>query len=208
MAHPTLVPIITGTPGNPPTYNVGMAETFSWIPVENDASRPLYARANYIVNLSDLSISLSASDINIGGVEIVDGDNHAVRATVVQDLGNGNSIQVLTQDLESTIDDITIGDKGGVNFVTIQPAQSALRVYPASFTLCETKTSGAPSFNTGQILISNPNNSLASVILTLTSGLSCKIPVGKQSETNHFILLNLSVSAVNNYSGCEITFFG
>ena len=27
----TLTPIITGTPGQPPSYNVGMAETFSWI---------------------------------------------------------------------------------------------------------------------------------------------------------------------------------
>ena len=79
----TLSPILTGTPGEPPSYNVGMAETFSWIPIENDANRPLFARAGYITNLSDLSISLSASDINIGAVELADGTNHSVRATIV-----------------------------------------------------------------------------------------------------------------------------
>ena len=51
----TLNPILTATPGNPLTYNVGMAETFSWIPVENDADRPIYARASYLVNASDIT---------------------------------------------------------------------------------------------------------------------------------------------------------
>lgn len=46
----TLTPILTGTPGQPPTYNVGMAETFSWVPVQNDVSRPLFAKAVYNVN--------------------------------------------------------------------------------------------------------------------------------------------------------------
>jgi len=45
----TLTPILTTTPSTPPTWNVGMAETFSWVPVEG-AHRPLWARASYIVN--------------------------------------------------------------------------------------------------------------------------------------------------------------
>lgn len=67
----TLNPILTATPGNPLTYNVGMAETFSWIPVENDADRPIYARATYLTNASDISVSLSAGNINVSldGVE-------------------------------------------------------------------------------------------------------------------------------------------
>jgi len=44
-----LNPILSATPSAPPTYNVGMAETFSWVPVEG-ANRPLWARASYIVN--------------------------------------------------------------------------------------------------------------------------------------------------------------
>jgi hypothetical protein len=67
----TLNPILTATPGNPLTYNVGMAETFSWIPVENDAERPIFARATYLTNASDISVSLSAGNINVSldGVE-------------------------------------------------------------------------------------------------------------------------------------------
>jgi len=45
------------------------------------------------------------------------------------------------------------------------------------------------------------------VTLTLTSGLSCRIPIGKTTESNHVLRLNVAVSAVNIYNGCEITFF-
>ena len=41
----TLSPILTATLGNPLTYNVGMSETFSWVPVKNDAERLIYALA-------------------------------------------------------------------------------------------------------------------------------------------------------------------
>lgn len=127
MPAPTLVPILTGTPGNPPSYNVGMAETFSWIPVDNDRDRPLFARAGYITNLKDISISLSASNVNIGGVELTDGSDPSIVATVVRDLVKGNSLQVLTQNLESSSNTITIGDKAG-NFASVNSALSSLRV--------------------------------------------------------------------------------
>jgi len=42
-------PLLTATPSNTPTYNPGMAETFSWIPVEG-AGRPLFARAVYMAD--------------------------------------------------------------------------------------------------------------------------------------------------------------
>ena len=206
-----LTPILSVTPGTSPNYNVGMAETFSWIPVDNNANRPLYARANYIVNLADLSISLSASDINIGGVEIIDGTNNAIRATVTQDVVNGNSLQVQTQDLESSIDDISIGDKQG-HYADVNSTLSALNVYPVvpsgGYTLCDTRTSGYPTFTSKEILIHNSTNSDVNVTLTLTSGLSCRVPIGKSTEPNHILRLNVAVSAVNIYSGCEITFFG
>jgi hypothetical protein len=206
-----LTPILSVTPGTSPNYNVGMAETFSWIPVDNNVNRPLYARANYIVNLADLSISLSASDINIGGVEIIDGTNNAIRATVTQDVVNGNSLQVQTQDLESSIDDISIGDKQG-HYADVNSTLSALNVYPVvpsgGYTLCDTRTSGYPTFTSKEILIHNSTNSDVNVTLTLTSGLSCRVPIGKSTEPNHILRLNVAVSAVNIYSGCEITFFG
>ena len=62
----TLTPRLTTTPGGPsPSYSVGIAETFSWVPIDNDAGRPLFARATYITNASDLSISLSAAELNV-----------------------------------------------------------------------------------------------------------------------------------------------
>ena len=57
-------PLLTATPSSPPTYNPSMADTFSWIPVEG-AGRPLYARATYLANASDVSVSLSAGVLNI-----------------------------------------------------------------------------------------------------------------------------------------------
>lgn len=60
----SLSPLLTATPTTPPTYNVGMAETFSWVPVEG-AGRPLYARATYLANPEDITVSLSAGNINV-----------------------------------------------------------------------------------------------------------------------------------------------
>lgn len=200
----TLTPIITGTPGQPPSYNVGMAETFSWVPVGNDAGRPLFARAGYITNLSDMSISLSASNINIGAVEIKDG-NSGLTADVEAIAEGFNALRVLTQDLDSKTDDVAIGDRIG-NSALVNSALSALCVYsiPYSFTKCETRTSGNPSFIPKQILLHNAGNSNANIILTLTTGLTCNIPVAKDYATA--FSLNLSVSGVNAYDGCSITF--
>jgi hypothetical protein len=49
----TFTPILTTTPSNPPTYNFGIAETFSWVPIQNDIGRPLFAKATFSVNRSD-----------------------------------------------------------------------------------------------------------------------------------------------------------
>jgi hypothetical protein len=48
----SLTPIITATPGNQLSYNNGMAETFSWVPVQN-TERPLFAKAVYPVQISE-----------------------------------------------------------------------------------------------------------------------------------------------------------
>lgn len=63
----TLNPILSVTPGDPPTYNVGMAETFSWVPINNNANRPLFARANYITNLQDIANSVLSTNFDAFG---------------------------------------------------------------------------------------------------------------------------------------------
>jgi hypothetical protein len=124
----SLNPVLTTTPGVVPTHNFGLCETFSYVPVEG-AGRPLYAKASYITNLSDMSISLSAGDLFIGAVTIKD-QNSGINCDVVSDPDNGlNALRVFTQDLESVHDDVTIGDKSGNNFATINETFSALNVF-------------------------------------------------------------------------------
>lgn len=206
----TLTSILSATKDTPQAYNEGIATAYSWVPTVGEAlGRPMFAKASYITNFSDLQVSLSTADINIGSVQISD-QVSGITADVVPVAGYGNGLQVLTQDLESDIDDITIGDKNK-NYATVNSVFSALHVFPvvqaAGHTLCETKTSGNPTFTSKEILIHNPANNAVQVTLTLTSGLSCSVPLGKTTEPNHVLRLNVAVSAVNIYSGCEVTFF-
>lgn len=122
-----LTPILCATAGTSKAYNPGIAETYSWLPIEGEAlGRPLYARASYITNFSDMAINLSASEVSIGAVTLKD-NNSGLNADVVSVPGYGAGLQVLTQDLESSIDDITIGDKNG-NYASVDPVLSALNV--------------------------------------------------------------------------------
>ena len=116
----TLTPRFTPTPNLPPDYNVGMAETFSWIPIQG-AGRPLYARANYITNFEDFTISLSAAELNITSIEIKDGNSN--RLADVEDAGNGlNALRVLTQDLEPQHDTVSLADIEGNNVTVTTPS--------------------------------------------------------------------------------------
>lgn len=111
---------LSATPVN---CNVGYAN--SWIHVPNDANRELFAQASYVTNFEDFTVSLSTGNVNIGAVEIKDG-NSGAKVDVVSDDGV-NALRVLSQDLESSVDDITIGDKGG-RFATVDSPTSALNV--------------------------------------------------------------------------------
>lgn len=122
----TLITKLTSTPGTPPTYNVGMAETFSWIPI-GGAGRPLYARASYITNFEDFTISLSAAELNIESITIKDGNSG--RIADVEDAGNGlNGLRVVTQDLEPQHDTVSLADIGGNN-VSVTSSTSSLNVH-------------------------------------------------------------------------------
>jgi len=107
----------------PTNGNVGYNN--SWLQVDNNANRDLFAQASYVTNFDDFSVSLSAGNLNIGSVEIKDG-NSGAKVDVVADDGV-NALRVLSQDLESSVDDITIGDKTG-RFATVDATTSALNV--------------------------------------------------------------------------------
>lgn len=172
---------------------------------------PKYGILTHITNFDDMSVTLSADNVNIGSVAIKDNNTGALADVVTDPDNNLNALRVISQDLESEVDDITIGDRGGINFASIQNGLSALRVYPVvqsgGYTKCETRTSGNPSFIPSQIVIHNNSNDDVNVVITLTSDMTCSIPVGKNSSQNHIMILNLAVSAVTNYNGTTITFF-
>ena len=109
----------------PLNCNVGYNN--SWLKVRNNADRDLFAQANYITNFDDLSISLSAADVNIGTVHISD-HTTGLKADVVNVGVGSGALRVITQDLESTEDDVTIGDRDG-NFAAVYKQLSALKVY-------------------------------------------------------------------------------
>ena len=186
--------------------NVNLCHNNSWIKVDNNADRALYAQAAYVTNLDDLKINVQSPNIKIGSVKLEDSDSGLMADVVSVGTGSG-ALRVISQDLESSEDDVTIGDREG-NFASVNSSLSALNVYITnpSFTKCETRTFGTPSFVSKQILIYNNSNTTANVSLTLSSGMNCQIPVGS-SGYNNTINLNLEVVEVNNYYGCIINFF-
>lgn len=113
---------VSARPVNP---NVGWNN--SWIQVDNNADRPLYAAASYITNFDGLTVALSAGNVDIGSIHIED-PTSGLKVNVA-DIGTGlGALRVLSQDLESDLDDISIGDKGGKNFASIYAPTSSLNV--------------------------------------------------------------------------------
>ena len=131
-------------------FNPNVAHNNSWIQVDNNAGRPLYAQASYITNFDGLSVTLSAGNLDVGSFHIEDPDS-GLKANVlgagvgqggivtliadtttgllanVASVGTGQgALRVLTQDLDSVHDSITIGDRNG-NFAYI--TNSALNVF-------------------------------------------------------------------------------
>jgi hypothetical protein len=106
-------------------FNPNVAHNNSWITVGNNAGRELYAQASYITNLDGLSVTLSAGNLDIGSVHLIDRDTGL--ATSIADIGAGlGAVRVLSQDLESVHDVVGLGDLSG-NRVSV--TNSALNVF-------------------------------------------------------------------------------
>lgn len=121
---------------NPINPNVGSNN--SWIQVDSNAGRPLFAQASYITNFDGLIVSLTAGNVDIGAVHIQDPDS-GLKVNVA-DIGTGlGALRVLSQDLESDLDDISIGDKDGKNFASIHAPTSSLNVNITNFSILTAK---------------------------------------------------------------------
>ena len=88
---PSLTPKLTATPAANPTYNPGMAETFSWVPIEG-AGRPLFAQASYLTNASDIQINLDS--LTLGDLTV-----------------NTDDLEVISQQTNTLLADLTASNK-------------------------------------------------------------------------------------------------
>jgi len=127
MGFYTLNNDLSAFPNNP---NEGFNN--SWLEVDNNANRLLYAQASYVTNFDDLQIILNTADVRIGAVEISDATNNNLRANVVSTPAGG-ALRVLTQDLEAEHDDVSLGDLRG-NPVAVNAPLSALNVFVSNLT--------------------------------------------------------------------------
>ena len=162
----------------PLNSNVGYNN--SWISVSNNAGRELFAQANYITNFDDLTFTLSAADVNIGNVHISDATTGLHADVVSVGIGSG-ALRVISQDLEASEDDVTIGDRVG-NFASIYAPLSALKVYntnPIS----------------GSVTILNPVTSVS--ISNQLTGITVLNPVTLKDLNNNNVSVTSSTSSLN-----------
>lgn len=110
----------------PTNGNVGYNN--SWLEVGGNTGRPFYAQASYVTNFNDLQISLSASSLSIGSVEINDPDNHDLKASVVSVSPGVGALRVSTQNLKADSDTVSLADINKNN-VGVVSNLSALKVY-------------------------------------------------------------------------------
>lgn len=87
----SLTPIVSA---NPP-LNPSIGWNNSWITINNDQNRALYAQATYLTNPGDIQLILSAGNVDIGHVKI-EGGNTTNVADVVNSNG-GYALRVATQ---------------------------------------------------------------------------------------------------------------
>ena len=98
--------------------NANIPPNYSWIQVDNNAGRPLYAQASYITNFDGLTVALTAANVNIGDVHITDPVTGLQADVANIGVGQG-ALRVLSQDLDSISDSISLGDQEG-NFAIIE----------------------------------------------------------------------------------------
>jgi hypothetical protein len=122
--------LLTATPTTPPTYNPSMADTFSWVPVEG-AGRPLFARATYLANASDISVSLSAGDLNVNlsDIETLINTSNTLLATLT---ATSNRISGFVIPNYNKIKNVYYGSS--TNISSVQYIQNSTVVATLSFT--------------------------------------------------------------------------
>jgi hypothetical protein len=171
------------------------------IVVDNNAGRPITARASYITNLNDISVTLAAGNLDIGSFHIQDPDSELKANVVPVGVAQG-ALRVLTQDLDSVHDSISIGDPSG-DFAYI--TNSALNVFTTnaisavSVTNFPTQLTAVSVTNqlTG-ITVLNPVTAVS--VTNPVTGITVLNPVSSFSLTNQIT----AVSVTNQLTGITV----
>jgi len=187
----SLSPRLTATPSAAPTYNVGMAETFSWIPVEG-AGRPLFARTMYLANPEDIKVSLSADNLSVG-IDTTDVENLIIKSNTLLNVLTADtySIENFTNSIDAyadAIDQSILDTNTKLNFLTAvdyatKEKQDSVITLLNALTAKETSINldvSAININTNEVegLIKNSNtllNELTAKPITDVSGIETKL---------------------------------
>jgi hypothetical protein len=149
--------------------NANIPSNYSWIQVDNNAGRPLYAQASYITNLDGLTVSLTAGNVNIGDVHIADPVT-GLHADVANIGAGQGALRVLTQSFDSIHDTVSLGDIKGNN-VSVNSSTSALNVNVtnsvSSFSLTNQITSVSVTNFPTQLTAVSITNQLTSTSVTV-----------------------------------------
>jgi hypothetical protein len=183
------------------------------IVVENNAGRPITARATFITNLDDISVTLAAGNLDVGSFHIEDPGPSELKANVlpagigqggivslladtttgllanIVDIGDGQgALRVLSQDLESSIDDITIGDRNG-NFAYV--TNSALNVFTTNG-ISAVSVTNFPTQLTAVSVTNFPTQLTAVSVTNQLTGITVLNPVSSFSLTNQSTSVNVT----------------
>ena len=175
MSSFTTTGIVSATPTHP---SIGWNN--SWVVVENNANRELYAQAMYVTNLDDIQISLSAGDIKVDAASAVLITNPVTAVEVLNPLTSvsiSNEVEIYTSQtlsvsgsvtilnpvtsIEVTVDQVTISNP--VTAVTILNPVTSIEVVVDQVTVSNPVTAvtilnpvTSIEVNIDQVTISNP----------------------------------------------------
>ena len=164
--------------------NANIPPNYSWIQVDNNAGRPLYAQASYITNLDGLTVSLTAGNVNIGDVHITDPIT-GLHADVANIGAGQGALRVLTQSFDSVHDTVSLGDINGNN---ISVTNSALNV----FTTNGISAVSVTNFPTQLTAVSVTNQLTGLTVLNPVTAVQVLNPVSAFSLTNQITSISVT----------------
>ena len=144
----TLNPILSNQPGNP---NIGY--TYSWLGVENDAGRPLYAQAFYLVNAGDIATGGGGG----GGTTVV-----------TNTVGVSGGVNVTN----------TVGVSGNVSLTNASSALNASVLGLAGFVFTDDAVQVNGAFSTVQVISATRFSGLTATNSTVGNLTNYELPQG------------------------------